>query len=139
MALRLLLHCARKVGESLVGVPDMREMWRPLTVGQHLVTQATIEHIKPVATGLSVGTSEVFDNVVLAIPAPQAAAILQRSAMTMPAAVQAVSMIPALDAVAGPEYTSSRALFSVRRRDLQCVGTTAVDHRVWAGLGNAGY
>ena len=83
-----------------VGRPDMRELLRPLVEGLDCRFGCPVARLAPGSDGWRVALHQdeaaepAFDAVVVAIPAPQAAALLAASGLPLPDGMEAVRMSP---------------------------------------------
>tara|TARA_A100001037_G_C15129881_1_gene628152 strand:- start:1316 stop:2278 length:963 start_codon:yes stop_codon:yes gene_type:complete len=80
--------------DALVGMPDMREILRPLAVDMTVELGCAVDRVELVGGGEVTVAERAFDRVVVAVPAPQAIQILQRSEIAVPAALHGVAMLP---------------------------------------------
>ncbi len=81
-------------GDALVGTPDMRELLRPLAADMAIELRCAVDRVELLDGGVVTVAGRLFDRVVIAVPAPQAVALLQRSEIAVPAAIRGVAMLP---------------------------------------------
>ena len=85
---------AVRLGDALVGTPDMRELLRPLAADIAVELGRLVDRVELLDDDGVAVAGRVFDRVVIAVPAPQGVEILQRSEIAVPAAMRDVVMLP---------------------------------------------